>query len=222
MTVSTKQERIAYRARTHPQEAFVSLSHNLTEEWLREAYHLTRKDGAVGIDGVTAQEYSERLDENLRRLSEQARSGRYKAPAVRRGYVPKPGKGEARPIGMPSFEDKVLQRGVGMVLEPIYEQDFRDCSYGFRPGRSPHQALEELRESIRKVGGCWILEVDIRKFFDTLDHQYLRDILERRIRDGVIRRLIDKWLKAGVWESGQVRYPERGTPQGGCMSPLTQ
>ena len=200
----------------------MSLSHNLTEEWLREAYHLTRKDGAVGIDGVTAQEYSERLDENLRRLSEQARSGRYKAPAVRRGYVPKPGKGEARPIGMPSFEDKVLQRGVGMVLEPIYEQDFRDCSYGFRPGRSPHQALEELRESIRKVGGCWILEVDIRKFFDTLDHQYLRDILERRIRDGVIRRLIDKWLKAGVWESGQVRYPERGTPQGGCMSPLTQ
>lgn len=220
LDVSTKQERIAYRARTHPQEAFVSLGHNLTKEWLTTAYHRTRKDGAVGIDGVSAAEYTDDLDENLERLSDLARSGRYKAPPVRRGYVPKPGKSERRPIGIPAFEDKVLQRGVAMVLEPIYEQDFLDCSYGFRPGRSAHQALEATWQNIQRMGGCWLLDVDVRAFFDNLDHQHLRDILDRRVRDGVIRRLIGKWLKAGVWESGQVSYPDKGTPQGGCVSPM--
>lgn len=220
MDVSTKQERIAYRARTHPQEAFVSLGHNLTREWLETAYHRTRKDGAVGVDGVTAKEYEEGLGENLERLSDLARSGKYKAPPVKRGYVPKPGKTELRPIGMPGFEDKVLQRGVTMLLEPIYEQDFLDCSYGFRPGRSAHQALESIWQNIQRMGGCWLLDVDVRKFFDTLDHRHLRDILDRRIRDGVIRRLIDKWLKAGVWESGQLSFPDKGTPQGGCISPM--
>ena len=205
--VLTKQEQIAYRAKHHPQEAFTSLGHNLTRQWLETAYHRTRKDGAVGIDGITSQEYAKSLDENLERLSDQARSGRYHAPPVRRGYVPKPGKTETRPIGMPGFEDKILQRGVTMILEPIYEQTFLDCSYGFRPGRSAHQALEAIWQQAQRMGGCWLLEVDIRKFFDTLDHQHLREILDRRIRDGVIRRLIDKWLKAGVWEKGQVSYP---------------
>jgi len=218
--VLTKQEQIAYRAKHHPQEAFTSLGHNLTRQWLETAYHRTRKDGAVGIDGITSQEYAKSLDENLERLSDQARSGRYHAPPVRRGYVPKPGKTETRPIGMPGFEDKILQRGVTMILEPIYEQTFLDCSYGFRPGRSAHQALEAIWQQVQRMGGCWLLEVDIRKFFDTLDHQHLREILDWRIRDGVIRRLIDKWLKAGVWEKGQVSYPSEGTPQGGCISPL--
>ena len=198
----------------------MSVGHNLSREWLREAYHRTRKDGAVGIDGTTAEKYAAKLEPNLGRLSELARSGRYHAPPVRRGYVPKPGKAERRPIGIPAFEDKVLQRAVGMVLEPIYEQDFLDCSYGFRPGRSAHQALEALWQNIEGMNGCWLLEVDIRRFFDTLDHQHLRDILDRRVRDGVIRRLIGKWLKAGVWEKGQVCYPEAGTPQGGCISPM--
>jgi group II intron reverse transcriptase/maturase len=216
----TKQERIAYRARTHPQEAFVSIGHYLTKEWLEEAYHRTRKDGAVGVDGVTAQAYEQNLDVNLERLSDSARSGKYKALPVRRSYVPKPGKKEVRPIGIPSFEDKVLQRGVAMILEPIYEELFLDCSCGFRPGRSAHQALESIWQNIRKMNGCWILDVDIRKFFDTLDHQHLREILDRRIRDGVVRRLIGKWLKAGVWESGALSYPDKGTPQGGCISPL--
>jgi group II intron reverse transcriptase/maturase len=198
----------------------VSLGHNLSGQWLREAYHRTRKDGAVGIDGTTAEMYAAELEQNLGRLSELARSGRYQAPPVRRGYVPKPGKAERRPIGIPAFEDKVLQRGVAMVLEPIYEQDFLDCSYGFRPGRSAHQALEALWQNIERMDGCWLLEVDLRRFFDTLDHQHLRDILDRRVRDGVIRRLIGKWLKAGVWEKGQVCYPEEGTPQGGCISPM--
>ena len=219
-TVTTKQARIAYRAKSCPQEAFVSLSHNLTEEWLREAYRRTRKDGATGVDGVTAGEYAEHLGKNLSDLSNRARSGAYQAPPVKRGYVPKPGTREGRPIGMPAFEDKVLQRGVAMVMEPIYEQDFCDCSYGFRPGRSAHQALEAIWQKVQGMNGCWILEVDIRKFFDTLSHQHLREILDRRIHDGVIRRLLDKWLKAGVWEHGEVRYPEQGTPQGGCISPL--
>jgi group II intron reverse transcriptase/maturase len=220
MEMYTKQERIAYRARTHPQEAFVSIGHYLTKEWLEEAYHRTRKDGVVGVDGVTAQSYERNLDVNLERLSNLARSGKYKAPPVRRSYVPKPGKKEVRPIGIPSFEDKVLQRGVAMILEPIYEQAFLDCSYGFRPGRSAHKALENIWQNIRKLNGCWILDVDIRKFFDTLDHQHLREILDRRIRDGVVRRLIGKWLRAGVWESGALSYPDKGTPQGGCISPL--
>jgi group II intron reverse transcriptase/maturase len=121
---------------------------------------------------------------------------------------------------MPAFEDKVLQRGAEMILEPIYEEDFLDCSYGFRPNRSAHEALEALWQAVREMNGCWILDVDIRKFFDTLVHRHLRRILDRRIRDGVIRRLIDQWLKAGVWEEGQISYPEQGTPQGGCVSPL--
>ena len=161
---------------------------------------------STSMDVSTKQERidAEELGENLERLSDLARSGRYKAPPVKRGYVPKPGKTEVRPIGMPGFEDKVLQRGVAMVLEPIYEQDFLDCSYGFRPGRSAHQALETIWHNIQRMGGCWLLDVDVRKFFDTLDHQHLREILDRRVRDGVIRRLIGKWLKAGVWESGQI------------------
>ena len=219
-SVTTRQARIAYRARTHPQEAFVSLSHNLDEAWLTAAYRQTRKDGATGVDGVTAKAYTETLDQNLVSLSERARAGTYKAPPVKRGYVPKPGSQEPRPIGMPAFEDKVLQRGVTMVMEPIYEQDFRDCSYGFRRGKSAHQALETIWQKVQGWNGCWILDVDIRKFFDTLDHRHLREILDRRIRDGVIRRLLDKWLKAGVWERGQINYPEQGTPQGGCISPL--
>jgi group II intron reverse transcriptase/maturase len=172
------------------------------------------------VDGVDGEAYAVTLGKNLSELSERARSGTYQAPPVKRGYVPKPGNRERRPIGMPAFEDKVLQRGAAMVLEPIFEQDFLDCSYGFRPGRSPHQALEALWQTVQGMKGCWILEVDIRKFFDTLSHQHLRAILDRRIRDGVIRRLLDKWLKAGVWEKGQIRYPEQGTPQGGCISPM--
>ena len=217
MTVSTKQAQIAYWARTHPAEACVSFNHDLDEEWLREAFRLTRRDGAVGVDGMTKEEYGQNLAVNLRDLSDRARSGRYKAPPVKRGYVPKDGK-EMRPIGMPAVEDKVLQRGVTMILEPLYETFFLDCSYGFRPKRSAHDALEMIWRTVSRMGGCWILDVDIRKFFDTLGHQHLRAILDQRIRDGVIRRLIDKWLKAGVWEDGIVNYPDQGTPQGGCIS----
>src|SRR5262249_42692599 len=149
-----------------------------------------------------------------------AKSGRYRAPPVRRVRIPKGTGTETRPIGIPTFADKVLQRAVVMVLEPIYEQDFLDCSYGFRPGRSAHQALADLWQRLTAMGGGWIVEVDIRKFFDTLDHAHLRELVGRRVRDGVLNRLIGKWLNAGVLEEGVLTKPEAGTPQGGVISPL--
>lgn len=188
-------------------------------DWMRRAYDLTRKDGAVGVDGVTAKSFAEDLDGNLGDLLDRAKSGRYRAPPVRRARIPK-GNGETRPLGIPTFEDKVLQRAVVMLLEPIYEHDFRDCSYGFRPGRSAHQAVAKIRDHLMAMGGAWVLDVDLRKFFDTLDHTHLQEIVRHRVVDGVITRLIGKWLNAGVLEGGVLTHPERGTPQGGVISPL--
>jgi len=218
--VSTRQQRIAMLAKQSPQMAFTALNHCLDRDWLREAFHRTRKDGAVGVDGQTWAEYAENLEENLQSLLDRAKSGTYRAPPVRRVHIPKGTGNETRPIGIPTLEDKVLQRAVVMVLEAIYEQDFHDCSYGFRPGRSAHKALESLWTQTMKTGGGWILEVDIRKFFDTLDHGHLRAFLQRRVRDGVLLRLIGKWLNAGVLEDGCVSYPKAGSPQGGVISPL--
>ena len=219
--VSTKQERIAGLAKQSPQMAFTSLAYLMDIDWLKEAYQRTRKDGAVGVDGVTAEEYEQDLEGNLQRLLDRAKSGTYQAPPVRRVHIPKGGSStETRPLGIPTLEDKVLQRAVVMLLEPIYEQDFLDCSYGFRSGRSAHQALEFFRNQLMDCRGGWVLEVDIRKFFDNLDHGHLRMFLRLRVRDGVLLRLIDKWLKAGVMEDGSVSYPEAGTPQGGVVSPL--
>jgi group II intron reverse transcriptase/maturase len=218
-TVSTKLQRIAELAKRAPQVALTTLAHHMDMDWLREAYRRTRKDGAVGVDGQTANAYRVHLEENLRSLLERAKSGTYQAPPVRRVHIPK-GRGETRPIGIPTFEDKVLQRSVAMLLEAAYEEDFLDCSYGFRPGRSPHQALEALWKQLMSMNGGWVLEIDIRKFFDHLDHRHLRAILRQRVRDGVLLRLIGKWLKAGVLESGGVSYPGAGSPQGGVISPL--
>jgi len=198
-----------------------SLSCHIDLEWLEEAFRRTRKDGAPGVDSQTAADYRENLGENLRSLLDRAKSGTYFAPPVKRGFVPKGDKGgELRVIGKPTFEDKVLQRAIAMVLEPVYEQDFLDCSYGFRPKRSPHQATAKLIDSILKMRGCWLLEVDIRKFFDTLDKSHLREMLGYRIRDGVVRRLFGKWLKAGVCHGESLFYPASGCPQGGVISPL--
>ena len=218
--VSTKQERIATLARQSPQMAFTSLAYLMDIDWLKEAYRRTRKDGAVGVDGVTAEDYERDLEGNLRRLLDRAKSGTYQAPPVRRVHIPKGGSDtETRPLGIPTLEDKVLQRAVVMLLEPIYEQDFHAGSYGFRPGRSAHQALDSFRNQLMDCRGGWVLEVDIRKFFDNRDHGHLRTFLRHRVRDGVLLRLIDKWLKAGVMEDGSVSYPETGTPQGGVVSP---
>ncbi len=219
-SVSTRQERIAMLAKQSPQMAFTALNHYLDLDWLREAFHRTRKNGAPGVDGQTWADYAENLEANLQGLLDRAKSGTYWAPPVRRVHIPKGTGGETRPIGIPTLEDKLLQRAVVMVLESIYEQDFYDGSYGFRPSRSAHQALESLWTQTMKIGGGWILEVDIRKFFDTLDHGHLRTFLKRRVRDGVLLRLIGKWLNAGVLEDGCLTYPEAGSPQGGVISPI--
>lgn len=218
-SVSTKRARIAELARSQPELVFTALNHHLDLDWMREAYARTRKDGATGIDGQTAEAYAENLEVNLRDLLERLKSGRYHAPPVRRTFIPK-ADGTRRPLGIPTFEDKVAQRAVVMLLEGIYEQDFMDCSFGFRPGRSAHDALHLLRAQIMDRGGRWVLDVDVSKYFDTIDHGHLRGFLDHRVKDGVVRRLIDKWLNAGVLDDGQLRRSELGTPQGGVISPL--
>lgn len=217
--ISMKLDRIAALAKQMPDTAFTTLAHHIDVEWLRAAYRRTRKDGAPGVDGQSAEQYEQELESNLQQLLDLAKSGLYRAPPVRRVHIPK-GEGRTRPIGIPTLEDKILQRAVTMLLEPIYEHDFLGCSFGFRPGRSAHQALKTLRDTMMEMHGGWVLEVDIEKFFDTLDHEHLRRFIEQRVRDGVVLRLIGKWLNAGVLEDGQLQRPEDGTPQGGVISPL--
>ncbi len=218
-TVCTKQRRIAELAEQEPKFRILSLNKYLDEEWLREAYRRTRKDGATGVDGVTAKEYAEGLEERLSDLKERAKAGTYRAQPVRRVYIPK-GDGRQRPLGIPAFEDKVLQRAVVMLLEPVYEADFLDISHGYRPGRSAHTALRAIWEQTMDMGGCWIIDADIKGFFEKVAHSELKEMLNQRVGDGVIRRIVSKWLHAGVWECGQVSHPGAGTPQGGVISPL--
>src|SRR6476661_2043155 len=216
--LSTKRQWIADLARTKRGTALCSLHHVIDLEWMLEAYDLTRQDGAPGIDGVTAADYEANLAANLLNLLERIKSGRYQAPPVRRAYIPK-ADGSQRMLGIPTFEDKVTQRAVTMVLEEIYEQDFLSCSYGFRPGRSAHQALRTLQNVLWAKRLYWVLDIDIRKYFDSISHSHLRAFLDQRVTDGVIRRMIDKWLKAGAVEDGFLRRTTEGSPQGGVISP---
>jgi group II intron reverse transcriptase/maturase len=219
--VSTKQQRIATLAKQMPKASLNTLAHHIDVEWLKEAYERTRKDGATGVDGQTAEEYAANLEGNLQTLLNRAKGGdHYRAPPVRRVFIPKGDGRKLRPLGIPTFEDKVLQRAVVMALEPIYEQTFMDCSYGFRPGRSAQQALAAVRNHLMEMNGGWVLEADIEGFFDTVDHEQLRQMMRRRVGDGVLLRLIGKWLKAGVMEEGRIYRPATGTPQGGVISPL--
>jgi RNA-directed DNA polymerase len=176
-------------AKQSPPLGFTSLGHHLDLIWLVEAYNRTRKDGAPGVDGQTDDDYGLALLDNLASLLERAKSGTYFAPPVRRVHIPKGSGNETRPLGIPTLEDKILQRAVAMVSEPIYEQDFLDCSYGFRPRRSAHRALPALRQQVMDLRGCWLVEVDIRKLKGTLDHAQLRSLLRQRVRDGVLLRL---------------------------------
>jgi RNA-directed DNA polymerase len=220
VVISTKLQRIAKLAKDRRGEPLTTLAHHIDIDWLHEAYRRTRKDGAKGVDGRSAKQYARRLESNLQELLERARSGTYRAPPVRRVHIPKGDGTQTRPIGIPTFDDKVLQRAVAMVLETVYEQEFLDCSYGFRPKRGAHLALEELREVMMQMRGGWVVEVDIRKFFDTIDQQQLMSILRQRIRDGELLRLVSKWLHAGVLEGTELYRPGTGTPQGGVISPL--
>lgn len=198
---------------------FTTLAHHIDVEMLREAFHRTRKDGAPGVDKVTAKKYAEQLEENLKDLYDRLRERRYKAPPVERAYIAKE-DGSKRPIGKPSFEDKVVQRAVVMLLEPIYEQIFHEFSHGFRKGHSPHQALHELWQQCHKLNIGWIIDADVSKYFDNVDRGLLRSFIKQRVNDGGLLRLIGKWLNAGVMEEGVLMHSDKGTPQGGVVSPM--
>ncbi len=218
-TISTQLQRIAEQAARYPERAFTSLAHLLDVDMLREAFRRTHKDRAPGVDGVTAQEYAEHLEENLAELHTRLHSQRYNAPPVKRAWADKD-DGSQRPLGMPVFEDKIVQRAVSMVMNAVYEQDFYDFSHGFREKHSPHQALKELREKCYKLNINWIVDADVTGFFDNLDHGLIREFIRKRVKDGGLLRLIGKWLNAGVLDGEELYYPDKGSPQGGVISPL--
>jgi group II intron reverse transcriptase/maturase len=218
-TITTELQRIAEQAKTYPEMVFTTLAHRMDVDFLREAYQRTRKDSAPGIDGVTAATYAEHLEENLRDLHERLRSGRYQAPPVKRHWLAK-ADGSQRPIGLPTFEDKIVQRAVTMLLGAIYEEDFHEFSHGFRPGHSAHQALSALREQCREQRINWIVDAEVSGFFDNLDHDRLQEFLQQRVKDRSILRLIGKWLHAGVVEGETFLQSETGSPQGAVVSPL--
>ena len=200
--ISTQLQQIAEQARHHPEYTFSTLAHLIDVEWLREAYHRTRKDSAPGIDEVTARDYAAHLDENLHALHRRLTDGEYRATPVKRVWLEKE-DGRLRPIGIPAFEDKIVQRAVVMLMSAVYEEDFHDFSYGFREGHSPHQALHALREWCMENHVGWIVDADITGFFDNLPHRKLEEIIQHRITDGTLLRLIGKWLKAGVQEGAK-------------------
>lgn len=219
--VSTKQNRIAALANERKKGQIFSLNQYLDLEWLKEAYRRTRKDGAIGVDEVTAEQYGENLEENLKDLLRRAHTGLYYAPPARRTYIPKAGNPkEKRPLGIPCFEDKVLQRAVVMILEPIMEAHFRECSFAYRPKRSPHQALGKVWKDTMQAPQGWVVDIDIKGYFDSIDKKRLKQFVAKWVQDGVINRLIGKWLKAGVMENNTISYTDKGTPQGSVISPL--
>jgi group II intron reverse transcriptase/maturase len=211
-------QRIGQRAKERPEERFTNLLSHIKVPLLREAYLRVRRNAAAGVDGVTWAEYGERLDERLLDLQDRVHRGSYHPQPVRRVHIPK-SDGRMRPLGIPALEDKIVQQAARRVLEPIYEAQFIGFSYGFRPGRSQHDALDALAEAIaRKVN--WVLDADIRSFFDTIDHGWMQKFLEHRIGDRRMVRLLMKWLHAGVMEDRELREVTEGTPQGGIISPL--
>ena len=218
-TISTQLQQIAQRAHQQPELIFNNLYHLIDIALLREAYRRTRKDAAPGIDKVTAAMYAKALDDNLKALHQRLRTRRYQAPPVERYWIHED-TGKDRPIGMPTFEDKIVQRAVEMLMSAVYGQDFHDFSYGFIKGKSQHQALGVLRNQLMEGRGCWVVDADVSGFFDNLNRRHLREFVERRINDGGIKQLIGKWLKAGVVEDGVISYPDKGSAQGGVISPL--
>lgn len=213
-------ERIRQAAGRDRRLRLTTLWHHMCDiDRLREAYFDLKRTGAPGVDGVTWQQYGERLEDNLEQLVERLQRGAYRAKPVLRGYVPK-SDGRQRPIGMPTVEDKIVQHAASEVVGAVFEADFKGYSYGFRPGRSQHNALDAVRVGIKAKSVSWILDADIRGFFDTIDHGWLMKFVEHRIADQRVLRLIRKWLRAGVLEDGRRTRMTAGTPQGGSISPL--
>ncbi len=219
LTVSLKLYQLREQAREYPERIFTTLHHLIDVDFLREAYRLTRKDAAPGVDKVTAKEYAKYLEGNLASLHVRYREGSYVAPLIRRVWIDKE-DGSQRPLGIPAFEDKILQRAIAMILGAIYEIDFHDFSYGFREKRGAHDALKAVRDECYQAKVSTVIDADVSKFFDEMPHDRIREILRLRINDGKIIRLIGRWLKAGVVEDGSVSYPSCGSPQGGVISPL--
>jgi RNA-directed DNA polymerase len=217
--MSPKLLKVMERAKRDPEVRFTSLAHLLDEEALQRAYRRVRKDAAVGVDGITKEQYGQELESNIRSLHVRLRTMRYRHQPIRRVYLPKEGKGK-RPIGIASTEDKVVQRALTEVLTAVYEPIFRDCSYGFRPGRSPHDALRSLHRVLAKGEANWILEADIQAYFDSIDRKLLVEMLRERIADKSLLRLIGKCLHVGILDGEQYSEPEEGTVQGSVLSPL--
>ncbi len=217
--MSTVEMQIAERLRKYPGESLTNLSQFIDEDYVQECLELLNKASASGVDGQNWKQYNEQRKERIPQLLADFKSGTYRAPHIRRVYIPK-GEGKQRPLGIPTIEDKLLQTVVSKILTPIYEAIFYESSYGFRPGKSQHAALEKLFAEVSFKRKRYIIDADIQSYFDKINHVELRNFLDQKIKDGVIRKMIDKWLKAGVWEKGQVKYPTEGTPQGGSISPL--
>lgn len=217
--MSTELDRIAEIAKANPKLRFTSLVHLITPEFLMETWGMMNKRGASGVDGETGEAFGRNLEERCRQLVETLKRGAYRAPPVRRVNIPK-GRGKTRPLGIPTVEDRLLQRAVARILEAVYEQDFLDCSYGFRPGRNPHGAIKVLRDQCMAGRVTQIFETDIRGFFNNICQKWLMKMLKLRIGDAAILRLVGKWLRAGVLIDGLVTRSDKGTPQGGPASPL--
>jgi RNA-directed DNA polymerase len=212
--VSSELARVRQVAQKDKDARFTALLHHVDIDRLRSAYWALQPKAAPGVDGVTWRDYGQDLEANLRDLHARVHRGAYRARPSRRAYIPKP-DGRQRPLGVAALEDKILQRAVVEVLNAVYEQDFLGFSFGFRPGRSPHHALDALAAGIRKKNVRWVLDADIRDYFSSLDHSWLERFLEHRIADPRILRLIQKWLRAGVIEDGEWSQTLEGTPQGG-------
>lgn len=217
--LSTKLSSLTFKAKGNPEERFTSLMHLLDEGFLKECFTDLKRDKAVGADGVTVGEYEENLEENLKDLVKRLRNWGYRPKPVRRVYIPK-GNGKLRPLGIPSVEDKIIQMALKKILEAIYEVDFLPVSFGFREGRNCHQAVDTLYKTVMVRPTNYIADVDIEKFFDTVEHRKLMTLLSKRIADPNILRLIGRFLEVGYLEEGKYYQVEKGTPQGGVLSPL--
>lgn len=219
-SVETKRQRIAEKARREPRFKFTSLFHLMKVELLQECFGRLKEDAAAGIDGVIKAQYAENLKENLEQLQQRLHQMKYIPQAVRRVYIPKPGSQKVRPLGIAALEDKLVQSALANILQMIYEQDFIEDSYGFRPKRSCHDALRSLNQTVANQPINHIVEADIRGFFDNVDQKHLMDFLSYRIGDTRVLRYIKRFLRAGIQEDGQYRTSEQGVPQGGSISPL--
>lgn len=217
--MSTGELQIAKRARKYKHEALTNLHQFIDEKLLHKSYRSLNKNSSPGVDGKYWHNYSQESQFRIPELLGEFKSGKYKAPPLRRAYISKGKKGK-RPLGIPTIEDKILQESVRRILTPIYEEEYKPFSYGFRSGCSAHQAIEYMFKEVSFKGLHYIIDADIKSYFGSINHGILREFLDRRVKDGVVRRMIDKWLKAGILEDKQLSYPKEGTPQGGIISPL--